>query len=337
MQWYDHAVALVAFSVLLGVFGWVLHASFESFFFPDKTFLQLVLTDVSVHDVILRLIVSLCFFIFGIVLMNNVARRRCAEEELKDVNKALSNTNIELEQKIKERTAEIELLLKQKNRLIVGLSHDLKTPLTPLMGLLPMIISKEKDPKLTELLAISLRNVHYIRDLVSKTIDLALLDSTTIGFTVERISLLKEIDSVLENRSLTLSNHNIYVENKISDDIFINADRLKLREVLNNLLMNSIKYTTSSGGTITVNATKEDVQVKIWITDTGIGMNSEQIQYVFDELYKADPARQDHASTGLGLTICKRIVEKHGGKIWVESPGPGKGTTVFFTLPSPVE
>jgi signal transduction histidine kinase len=86
-----------------------------------------------------------------------------------------------------------------------------------------------------------------------------------------------------------------------------------------------------------VNATKEDVQVKIWITDTGIGMNSEQIQYVFDELYKADPARQDHASTGLGLTICKRIVEKHGGKIWVESPGPGKGTTVFFTLPSPVE
>jgi len=336
-QWYDHTSIPVTFSAFLGFLGWVLHASFESFFFPQKTFLQLLLTDVSAHDVILRLIVALCFFVFGIVLMNNIARRRRAEEDLKEANRQLSDTNAALEQTIKERTAEMELLLKQKNGLLIGLNHDLKTPLTPLMGLLPMIIKKEKDPKLKELLETSLRNVHYIRDLVSKTIDLALLDSVTIGFTIEKISLLTEIDTVLENRSYILSHHNIYVNNTIKEDIFVNADKLKLREVLNNLLMNSIKYMTSSGGTITLNAAKEDDQVKIWITDTGIGMTREQLHYVFEELYKADPARQDHASTGLGLSICKRIVEKHGGKIWVESPGPGRGTTVTFTLPAPIE
>jgi signal transduction histidine kinase len=200
-----------------------------------------------------------------------------------------------------------------------------------------MIMREEKDPKLKELLQISLRNVHYLRDLVSRTIDLALLDSTTIGLTIEKIYLITELESVLENRSYSLASHHIYVDNKINEQIMVHADKLKLREVLNNLLMNSIKYSPSSGGTITVNAIPEDDHVKIWITDTGVGMTSEQLRGAFNELYKADPARNDHASTGLGLTICKRIVEKHGGKIWLESPGPGKGTTVFFTLPSSME
>ena len=68
--------------------------------------------------------------------------------------------------------------------------------------------------------------------------------------------------------------------------------------------------------------------------DNGIGMTKEQIERIFDEFYKADSARHDIQNTGLGMSICKRIVEKHGGRIWVESPGPGKGTTVFFTLPA---
>lgn len=62
-------------------------------------------------------------------------------------------------------------------------------------------------------------------------------------------------------------------------------------------------------------------------------MTSEQIKFIFDEFYKADKSRHDFDSSGLGLSICKRIIEKHKGKIWAESPGPGKGTTIFFTLP----
>ena len=74
--------------------------------------------------------------------------------------------------------------------------------------------------------------------------------------------------------------------------------------------------------------------VTVSVADTGIGMTQEEIDRIFDEFYKADSARHDIQSTGLGMSICKRIVEKHGGSIWVESPGPGKGTTVFFTLPA---
>ena len=333
--WYDRTSVIVGFSFLLGSLGWLLHATFESLFLPNKTFQQLLITDVSLHDITIRLILSGCFFIAGVLLMKMFIRRMYVEENLKESYETLCRTNELLEQKISDKTTELETLVKQKNDLIVSLSHDLKTPLTPLMGVLPMIIREEKDMKLKELLEMSLRNVHYLRDLVSRTIDLSLLDSTTIGMTLENIHISTELESVLENRSYTLASHHMYVDNKIDEHLIVHADKLKLREVFHNLLMNSIKYSHSSGGTITLQAIPEDDHVKIWITDTGIGMTEEQLHDAFHELYKADPARNDHASTGLGLAICKRIVEKHGGKIWLESPGPGKGTIVFFTLPAP--
>jgi len=332
--WYDRTAVIVGFSFLFGSLGWLLHAMFESFFFPTKTFQQLLIADVSLNDIIIRFILSGCFFIAGTLLVKTLTHQRYAEENLKESYEALHRTNTILEQKIAAHTAELETLVKQKNDLIASLSHDLKTPLTPLMGVLPMIIREEQDPKLKELLEMSLRNVHYLRDLVSRTIDLALLDSATIGMNPENICLSTELESVLENRSYSLTSHHLYVDNKIDDHLMVYADRLKLHEVFQNLLMNSIKYSPTSGGTITLQAVPGEDHVKIWITDTGIGMTEEQLHVAFHELFKADPARNDHASTGLGLAICKRIVEKHGGKIWLESPGPGKGTTVFFTLPA---
>lgn len=303
------------------------------FFFPKQTFLQLFLTDVSTHDVILRMIVGGCFFIFGLMLCKNLAKRNHAEEQLHDAYGALCLTNDNLEKKVKERTTEMNNLLTQKNDLILGLSHDLKTPLTPLMGLLPMVAQDEKDPKLKELLMLSIKHVHILRDLVSKTIDLALLDSTVLGFTIEKTHLLSEVNTVLEDRQYLLKEHEILVENIVDGNLFIAADKLRLREVLNNLLTNSIKYTPKKEGVIIIDAKEKNDMVTISIKDSGIGLTPEQLTHIFDELYKADQSRHDHASVGLGLSICKRIVEKHGGTIWAESAGAGKGTTVFFTVP----
>jgi signal transduction histidine kinase len=129
-----------------------------------------------------------------------------------------------------------------------------------------------------------------------------------------------------------LKNNKISLINNISDPININFDKLRIEELINNLLNNSVKYSKDSGKIIIDSKYDEDY-VTISIKDNGIGMTEKQIQFMFDEFYKADESRHDFDSSGLGLTISRKIIEKHGGKIWAESNGLGKGSTFYFTLP----
>jgi signal transduction histidine kinase len=123
------------------------------------------------------------------------------------------------------------------------------------------------------------------------------------------------------------------VKNEFHRDIRVQVDKLRFHELFDNVLSNSMKY-SPHGGTIVINLEKQNNGfVQISIKDEGMGMTSEQLEHMFDDFYKADPSRHDFNSSGLGMSICKRIVENHGGQIRVESPGLGKGTTMFFNLP----
>jgi PAS domain S-box-containing protein len=268
------------------------------------------------------------------LIISDTTSKRMALNELKDAHELLFTINRGLERKIQERTSEIEKLVKQKDEFINQLSHDLKTPLTPIMILMPIVNERLKDVKSRDLMEIINRNVYFIKDLVDKTVDLARLNSTKIEIVVEDTNLLSEINTIIENSQVLLDENNISIENKIGEKIFVKADRLRLGELLNNLITNSIKYTPDSGGEITIDAKEEGDFVTISVKDTGIGIKQDRIIHVFDEFYKADISRHDLDSSGLGLAICKRIVEKHGGKIWVESPGKGMGTAFYFTLKS---
>jgi len=262
----------------------------------------------------------------------DITKQNMILNELKDAHEVLFTVNSDLERKVKERTGKIEKLIKQKDEFINQLGHDLKTPLTPMMVLVPIIKEKSENPKNKELLDVLIRNVYYMRDLVTKTIDLAKLNSDKIDFTFEDTNLLSELKNVIENNKILFEDNRIDVINKIERDIFVEADKLRLNELFNNILTNSIKYTPEEGGKIIIDAENGKDFVTIGIKDTGIGMTSEQIDHIFDEFYKADDSRHNLDSSGLGLSICKRIVEKHGGDIWAESPGKGEGTTFYFTL-----
>ena len=115
------------------------------------------------------------------------------------------------------------------------------------------------------------------------------------------------------------------------------ADPLLLREVLQNLILNAVRF-AEGGGTVTVASgptrAGDDGMVVFSVTDDGAGMTGEELSHAFEEFYKADPPRHDRYSPGLGLSICKRIVESHGGRIWLESGGPGLGTTAHVALKS---
>ena len=263
----------------------------------------------------------------------DVTKLKMALNELKDAHEILFSVNQGLERKVKERTIEIERLVEQKDEFIKQLSHDLKTPLTPMMILVPILQKKVKNTKDQELLEIIMRNINFMKDLVTKTIDLAKLSSGNISFKIENIKLLSAIDNIIEN-GIIYDKRKIKIENKIDRKMIVRADKLRLDELLINLISNSIKYTPEKGGKIIIDANKRKDSVTVSIRDSGIGMNADEIKHVFDEFYKVDDSRHNLDSSGLGLAICKRIVEKHGGNIWVESPGKGKGSTFYFSLHS---
>jgi signal transduction histidine kinase len=202
----------------------------------------------------------------------------------------------------------------------------------PLSTLIPLLINKEKDPTKKEWLEVLERNVDYMKGIVIKTLELAKLNSPKTKFSLEKINLKEEVKRTIENKITLFDNKKIKLKNNISKDYFVQADKLRLEELLTNIIENSIKY-NNNGGEISISAEEEKNYVKVSIKDTGIGMTSGQIKHIFDEFYKADQSRHDFESSGLGMTISKRIVERHNGKIWAESPGLGKGTTVNFTIP----
>ena len=271
-------------------------------------------------------------------IMDDVTQWKNALQELQEAHTILNNINKQLEHKVGERTAQIRKLVEQKDDFINQLGHDLKTPLTPMVALLPQLKDTIHYPEeFDKLMDILMRNVQYMRELVNNTITLAHLNTTSIEFIIEPLNLNIETQDVVYNNQLLIEGKHIEIHNNISKDIIVKADKLRLREVFNNLITNAIKYMQEQGGTITVDAKEKDDMVTIAIKDTGVGLSCEHINHIFNEFYKVDDSRHHLDSHGLGLTICRKIVEKLGGTLWVESAGLNQGSTFYFTLPRAVQ
>ena len=266
-----------------------------------------------------------------ILIIEDITKTKATERELKISQLLLLSLIQNLEKKVKERTQKIEQLLKQKNEFINQLGHDLKNPLGPLINLTPILLKNETDPRKKRMLTVINRNTTHMKNLITKTIELAQLNSGNIHLHFQKINLTNACnESIIRNNHL-LQKNNIQVINKLPQCLPVHADQIRIEELFDNILTNAIKY-SPDGGTITITGSSTETTVTISIKDTGIGMNKQQLSHVFDEFYKADPARHDFKSSGLGASIIKRIVEKHGGHIKIESKGMGKGTTVTFTI-----
>jgi len=226
----------IVISICLVFIGWVIHAILESLFFYQKPFLEILITDVPLYDIYIRVGVGLCFFIFGILLSNNLTQRKKAEEELKKAHEALNFANKNLERKVKERTVEIERLLKQKDEFIGQLGHDLKNPLSPIVNLIPLLEKREKNPESKEILETIHRNADYMKNIVVKTIELARLNSPNTKLLIDDTNLLDEIDNVVKKNKRFLKENNIEIDNNIDENIMIKADKLRIEELFDNII-----------------------------------------------------------------------------------------------------
>lgn len=252
--------------------------------------------------------------------------------KLKETQKKLEALNKTLEEKVNLRTKEIQELLKQKDDLINQLGHDLKNPLGPLIHLLPVLQKHCSDRKDQEIISVLNRNVGYMKNLVHKTLEIARLNSPKTTLHYELVDLYDYVDTIIKTNTFMINEKHINIQNNISKTIRLSADAFLIEELFTNLINNSVKY-SPFGGNVEILAIETDEEIHIIIKDEGIGLTNEQTNHLFKEFYKADQSRHDFESTGLGLAICKRIVEKHQGKIWVESEGLGKGTIFHLVFP----
>ncbi len=266
---------------------------------------------------------------------NKDKKIRELEETLEETERKVNELNRKLEEKKIESTIEINRLLKNKARFIDNLSHDLATPITPLISLLPIIKEDLKSEDTKKLVETCLRNVEYLKRVINNARELADISATDL--ILKRESLLEIVNNLKEKYDVVFKSYNVKVNNNIGEDIFIKTEKNRLIQLLDQITSNAI-YSMPDGGTLTFESkeVKKDNKsfIQVSVTDTGQGMTRDQTDRAFDEFYKTDDSRHKLDSTGLGLTICKEIIEKHGGKIWADSHGKGTGTTIYFTLPS---
>ncbi len=268
-----------------------------------------------------------------ILFIEDISDRKQAERELQLSQEMLVAINSKLEDMVKDRTKKINELIARKNDFINQLGHDLKNPLNPLINLTPILEEKIIDNEGKEILKLMKNNVFYMKDLIVRTISLAKLNSPDITFNFTQCNLVKEINSIIENNTFSFDKNDINLQTNYNTDPVVDIDKLRFNELLVNIFDNAVKY-SPDGGTITVTVDElEQDQIQIKITDQGKGMNQDQLAHVFDDFYRAHQTDNTFKSSGLGMSICKRIVEKHNGTIHCDSPGIDKGTTITIILP----
>ena len=263
--------------------------------------------------------------------IRDITKHQIAQQRLQQSKKNLEKINL----KLNKRKSEVEKLLKQKDELIHLLAHDLKNPLTTPLNLLPIIEKKSENEDIKEMADMSYKSVSNIRRIIDETLQMARYEDSTNNLHLKKIMLTDIIKRVIENNENLIEQNQFSINTNIQDNLSINADEFQLEEVFNNLISNAIKYTPEENtGTITINAKTQDNGILVSIDDNGIGLSIDQQKKVFEKFYKSAKPRKGMDSTGLGLGICKNIIEHHGGQIWVESKGIGKGSTFYFSLPN---
>lgn len=219
-----------------------------------------------------------------------------------------------------------------KTQLLANISHELRTPLNSIIGL-SNLMSDGSDGKLTKEQAMHVKMIRdsgeRLLDTVSALLDLSKLEANKLSVDVKRLNLKNVVEKV---RQKVLTNADVKLEINIDDDTPpVYGDSAWISRIFRNLLSNAVKYTPS--GRISVDYGRAGDMLKIGIHDTGVGISKEDQKKIFGGFSQGSSGvEREHEGTGLGLAISKKIVELHGGRIWLDSE-PGKGSHFFFTLP----
>jgi two-component system, NtrC family, sensor kinase len=248
---------------------------------------------------------------------------------------ALAIQNARLFREIEDKSRQLEVASSHKSEFLANMSHELRTPLNAIIGF-SEVLSERMFGELNEKQEEYSKDIHasgqHLLSLINDILDLSKIEAGRMELELSAFHLPTALDSALTLVCERAGRRGIALQINVDERLGqIQGDERKVRQVVLNLLSNAIKF-TPEGGRIEVAAMPKDGFVEVSVRDTGVGIAPEDQEAVFEEFRQVGTADKKVEGTGLGLTLCRKFVELHGGKIWVKSQ-VGEGSTFTFTIP----
>jgi signal transduction histidine kinase len=251
---------------------------------------------------------------------------------------ALQNAELYAEQAATvERLRELDHL---KSAFLANMSHELRTPLNSILGFAEVLLL-ELDGPLNETMSNDIRliekNGKHLLSLINDVLDMAKIEAGKMNLAFDKFLLRELLEETMDITSSLAREKSLYlvIAPESQDRINLVADRVRIRQVLINVVANAVKFTEKGGITLCVIQLPDERKLHLQIRDTGIGIPTDKLELIFESFSQVDTSTTRKAGgTGLGLPISRRLVEMHGGRLWAESSGvPGQGSVFNIELP----
>ena len=251
---------------------------------------------------------------------------------------ALALINAQLYRQLERQSAVLAVASQHKSEFLANMSHELRTPLNAIIGFSEVLLERmfgELNERQDDYLRDIWSSGKHLLELLNDILDLSKIEACQMVLNRSEFAVRESLEyclSMVRERAL---NQRILLSLEVDSEVgLLDADRLRFRQVVLNLLSNAVKF-TPEGGRVDVRASIRDQDLVVLVADTGVGVPAEDRERIFDSFQQGTRLSGQAEGTGLGLTLSKRILELHGGRIWVESAA-GKGSTFGFAMPAGV-
>ena len=282
-------------------------------------------SDVFVPDYLQSQITLIGGIIFSIIIIALIIRANLLKQNIEKHS-----------QIVEQKNKELENIRKSKDEFITMIVHDLKNPLVPILSYSEILLSKvigdlnDNQVKRIHMIKSSAEN---LQKLIKDLLDASKLDLGKLSLSKEDVNISEMLKANLSKFGSEFNKKEITVEEKISENVYCFCDKARIEQVLTNIFLNVLDFVEDKIGKVSVSLESDGKTCTICIKDNGVGMEKEQIDNLFIKFYQGNSnVKREYGGSGLGLAVSHGIITQHGGRLWAESDGIGKGSQFFIEL-----